>query len=370
MDDARFDAFSRTLGRVGRRRGLLKALTAVAASVFSAQLGVRTVSAIRCRTVADCPEPPCKLVSCEGHKCVFERLPGCCTDDEQCDDGDPCTRDRCDLAINRCQHTPKPEDAPCGAGKFCQGGRCRVACDRLQERCTRGQGVNNSCCQRGDAAEGLLCRPSPFGDDRCCRPLNHACQSNSDCCGSETQTPACRNGECCYAHGSECTHDDNCCGDGICRGAAGTSTGVCCQPEPKSTTCQGKCGKVTNNCGQRVTCDCCHLRRACDTAEDCCQQFAPTACRSVKGSSQSFCCRANGYICGRDSECCGAGVCRGTAGNGRCCQLPQGTCHRHGDCCGQARCENGRCCEPNTGAACNYDEDCCGFGRCEFNICR
>jgi hypothetical protein len=366
MDDVRFDALSRSLGRLGDRRSALKALAALAMSGLVTRITVQPAAARPCQTVADCPEPPCQSVTCKRGKCVFVQAPGCCTEDAQCDDDDPCTSDTCDLSLNRCQHTPTPEGAACGAHKSCRNGRCR--CARLQEPCRSAEGLDNDCCQVGDS-NGLVlgnysfCRESPLGDQRCCRGNGGICDLASDCCSSEGVTPGCRNRECCFLPGSVCQASKECCNNGVCR------DGTCCAPQPKSTTCDGKCGTVLNNCGSLIDCGCCPLRRVCARASDCCQQHGPTQCKVIHGSSQKGCCRASGEVCGRDTECCGEGVCRGSAGNGRCCQPPQQTCGRDGDCCGAAICRDGTCCENRSGASCNGDADCCGIRSCFSGRC-
>ena len=42
-----------------------------------------------------------------------------CEDDGQCDDGFDCTKDRCDLALNRCRHIA--DDTACDDGVYCNG---------------------------------------------------------------------------------------------------------------------------------------------------------------------------------------------------------------------------------------------------------
>lgn len=46
-------------------------------------------------------------------------LGGPCADDEQCDDGFPCTSDRCDPELQRCRHTP--DDTTCADDVYCNG---------------------------------------------------------------------------------------------------------------------------------------------------------------------------------------------------------------------------------------------------------
>lgn len=41
-----------------------------------------------------------------------------------CDDGDPCTNDLCDVAHGGCYHEAFADDAPCSPGKICFQGKC------------------------------------------------------------------------------------------------------------------------------------------------------------------------------------------------------------------------------------------------------
>ncbi|TNF23341.1 MAG: hypothetical protein EP329_27740, partial [Deltaproteobacteria bacterium] len=43
-----------------------------------------------------------------------------------CDDGDPCSVDSC--GASGCEHTPLPDETPCGAGATCQAGHCVQTC--------------------------------------------------------------------------------------------------------------------------------------------------------------------------------------------------------------------------------------------------
>lgn len=328
MDEVRFDALSRTLGRLGPRRSALKALAALAAGGLSAHLGWHAAAAQQT-----------------------------CTVPSECDNSNPCTTASCDNEM--CTQTPVPEGSECRQGKSCHNGVCR--CGRPQELCN-GDPFTNDCCQGADFDTATRCLDSLFGDKRCCRPTGANCTANSDCCATASLTPGCRNGACCRLPGSVCQDDNTCCGADVCR------NGTCCRSEDKAITCQDTCGKVRNNCGGMVDCGCCPLRRLCDDANDCCQQFGPTECKVRGTSSQKTCCRAPGEVCGRDSECCGTGVCRGSGRNARCCEQPQGTCRRDGDCCGAAVCRNGRCCE-KVGRGCDDDHDCCSVLGCFRNTC-
>src|SRR5215216_4288449 len=82
-----------------------------------------------------------------------------------------------------------------------------------------------------------------------------------------------------------------------------------CQPDAVAQTCAGKCGTVTDNCGNRVSCGPCACApcptcQTCDTATGQCVNAANrTRCgdadgRCCNGICCNGCCRANG--------CCGA----------------------------------------------------------------
>ena len=49
-----------------------------------------------CQSSSSCAPSPCREAECLSHHCVFsEARPGCCATDADCDDGDPCTANRC-----------------------------------------------------------------------------------------------------------------------------------------------------------------------------------------------------------------------------------------------------------------------------------
>lgn len=102
-----------------------------------------------CRGVGDCPPNPCASdVTCLGGECRYEALPAssacpsgvcdgrepapacvACRAADECDDGDPCTVDRCDDAT--CTHTPSCDDGgppmDGGGGSTPSGCGCRGA---------------------------------------------------------------------------------------------------------------------------------------------------------------------------------------------------------------------------------------------------
>jgi hypothetical protein len=57
-----------------------------------------------CQEIADCPGQgnPCVTPTCEECNCLDLPVEGCCLEDRDCDDGEPCTRDTCDLETHTC----------------------------------------------------------------------------------------------------------------------------------------------------------------------------------------------------------------------------------------------------------------------------
>jgi hypothetical protein len=103
---------------------------------------------------ACCVEADCPGGDCPGDGCTANRddIAGCCPCNcslspitcEGCDDGNPCTEDRCD-PVTGCSHVPAPDgtscaDAdPCNGEETCRGGTCSPgppkSCDD-HDRCT------------------------------------------------------------------------------------------------------------------------------------------------------------------------------------------------------------------------------------------
>ena len=115
-----------------------------------------------------------RVVACGGD--------GSCVDDENCDDGNPCTEDRCISydpdaplceVVQRCSHSPAADGTSCGSGKVCADGECGenrcedVVCDD-DDVCTddRCDYVDGTCeftpvfCSDGDACTEATCDPA------------------------------------------------------------------------------------------------------------------------------------------------------------------------------------------------------------------
>lgn len=115
---------------------------------------------------------------------IDDTLGGPCNDDSQCDDEISCTIDVCDLAIERCRHSP--DDATCQNGVYCDG----------VERCDAKLGCRLGvpvACSDGDVCTIDTCLEEMSGCEHKLRdadfdgaPDGH-CIANGDC---DDQDPA------------------------------------------------------------------------------------------------------------------------------------------------------------------------------------
>ena len=142
----------------------------------------------------------------------------CCTTDAECDDGDPCTIDRCDLVENICLHIPDPE---CGEPCCHPDGTCKIVtagtCDGKVVAACLGDGDGNGI---DDACQNQKCDNCPPGEhwvDRCppadptvpgiCKITGDPCLLDSECEGTCSLTTVL------------CSSDDECSGGGdVCVG--------------------------------------------------------------------------------------------------------------------------------------------------------
>ena len=64
-----------------------------------------------CLADEHCPALPCEAVTCSDFQCLYVPAPqdGCCDVDAECDDGNACTVDTCDLASGTCASEIPPE---------------------------------------------------------------------------------------------------------------------------------------------------------------------------------------------------------------------------------------------------------------------
>ena len=105
-------------------------------------------------------------------------LGGPCTDDAQCDDLIPCTFDRCDQTLSRCRNTP--DDTQCADAEYCNGQEKCV----LRQGCVPGPVITcqdgNPCTIDRCVEETRSCERVPRDVDGDGDPDDH-CSANRDC---------------------------------------------------------------------------------------------------------------------------------------------------------------------------------------------
>jgi hypothetical protein len=121
-----------------------------------------------CQTVAECDDGnPCTRDGCLSRGvCSNVLLAGCtvCTADAQCDDRNPCTTDRC--TGGRCLSTPRENGSACGDDDVCNG----------EETCQAGscEASNPFPCDDGDPCTTDRCNATA-GCTHQANPLCEAC---------------------------------------------------------------------------------------------------------------------------------------------------------------------------------------------------
>jgi hypothetical protein len=113
-----------------------------------------------------------------------------CVEDEDCDDGNPCTEDWCYSydpdapitceVVQRCGHLPEDDGTSCGSGKVCVLGACiENLCEDVV--CEDGNACTDDTC---DYEDGMCHFTSRCDDgDDCtediCNPLDGSCDSTT-----------------------------------------------------------------------------------------------------------------------------------------------------------------------------------------------
>jgi hypothetical protein len=292
--------------------------------------------ASECATPSDCPTPPfadCRTVACDAHRCVLtdaaarapttSQIAGDCQQiecdghglvrsaavDDPRDDGRDCTADTCAEGVPA--NTPKAAGTPCqqGGGAVCNGTGDCVGC--LSDTDCAGQICKASSCVPPGCANNV--KDGGETDKDCggpCDPCadNRHCVIGADCVSLVCVSKVCKSPTCGDAvkNGSEadvdcgggcppCADNKACavandCAGGVCNGQ------LCCTPALDAITCLGRCGVVTNTCGQPITCG------ACGGATTCVQTF----CVCVPDPTTTTCAGKCGSIannCGQTLDC-------------------------------------------------------------------
>ncbi len=216
--------------------------------------GTPCVAADPCAAEAECREQVCEVMSLR-----------------TCDDGDPCSTDRCNTADGSCLHgtaesgAPCEMEDPCVESASCFGGEC-VASGFVD-------------CDDGDPCTDDYCSPEQGGcvhttADACCECQNdNQCNDDNPCTVDSCADCACNNervAESCCADVSECEDGDPCtidrCEELVC--AYEPADWECCESEQdcddEDPCTIDRCEE--NTCARESIEGCC-LTVACRSAE-------------------------------------------------------------------------------------------------------
>jgi hypothetical protein len=298
-----------------------------------------------CQRAADCAAEACRTVACTNGQCLYTVVAdgadpsGACT---HCCEGVCCqgTANQCNLAGLCC--APNCAGRECGPDGCGRGGTCGPGCRPGQ-----------TCDEAGQCTGTPTCSPQTCS--------NGCCADSGACQPGNANTVCGRGGTACQ----DCTTQSQVCGGGGTPGVCGCAS--------DATTCAGKCGSVTNNCGRQVNCSalcpgCCDNQGVCQPGND----------LDVCGAGGAACqdCIFRGFCvdgrCQCTADVCPEGCCDNGPGNaGECIVNSPGICGVGGEqcfacqsgqhCCGRHCCDQGHaCCDPG---CCAPGLVCCG-GAC------
>jgi len=211
------------------------------------------VAGAKCQCSADCA----KLGNCcKDYKAICTG----CKSDAVCDDGNPCTTDKCDTKTGACTSTGVKDGATCDDGNACSDkDTCtKGSCGGEAKKCTDGNVCTYDSCDpikgcvfpsnSAKCDDGNLCTVESVCNNGKCLGAKQKCNDNkpctSDSCDSKT-------GKCTYKarpDGSACSTGDACllgakCKAGVCAGKKkDCHDGNACTVD----ACDAKTGKCSN----------------------------------------------------------------------------------------------------------------------------
>ncbi|HRI65435.1 MAG TPA: hypothetical protein PK156_14405 [Polyangium sp.] len=320
-----------------------------------------------------------------------------CLADTDCNDGNPCTTNTCNVMTNTCVYAP----VVCAALD-----QCHVAgtCDMATGMCSNPNASDgttcsdsNACTQADTCQAGACVGANPvtcMAMDQChvagtCDTATGQCDNPAAADGTTcsdgngcTQTDTCQTGACVGANPVTCMALDQCHVAGICD----TATGMCSNPNANDgTACSDNnactqsdtCQMGTCTGANPVTCtamDQCHVAGTCDTATGQCDNPAAadgTTCSDGNGCTQTDTCQmgsctgANPVTCVAQDQCHVAGTCDTATGQ---CDNPtvaDGTACNDSDACTQMdTCQTGTCTGANP-ITCAAMDQCHVVGVCD-----
>lgn len=318
---------------------------------------------------------------------------GSCTGPtKDCDDGDPCTTDRCDL-VQGCKSIAKNRDEPCDDGLFCTinevcqfvGGATKLSCVGVARSCANlgdicndaaCDEINDQCVKDPAPREGAICDDNLFCtvDDKCasgqCKGSTRDCGDGLNCtgdlcdeakneCVSTLDAGNCLISNACFASGDgrpgfACQFCDPaqstsawslragfCFIDGACYADGATRPGNVCQ----------QCATGTSTSAWDINTDSrpCPDNLFCTINETC----SGGVCQTTALDCSSLDNECNDGVCSEGTDQCVRQAATGRSCNdGKNCTGPD-TCNSGGTCQGSENCGVGQSCDPANECALN-----------------
>ncbi len=319
--------------------------------------------------------------TCEAGVCVAGKA-------KLCDDGNPCTADKCDPVQGCVQQSddgaPCSDDNPCTIGDLCQNGGCLAG---ITKTCSSVDACQSAKCNQADGKcvftdkqDGLPCDDSTLctSADNC---ASGACKGTLIACddGNPCTTDSCDLAKGCTStdfvggcsDGNGCTEGDACKASACLPGSAKS-----CDDGDGCTL--DTCNKINGECGHAAIVGCggnCNTGADCNDSNPCTDdtcaggkcQVAPNsqACDDKELCTQSDLC-AGGVCAGSQLGCddknpCTIDTCDPTAG---CAHQPSSLGCEDGNACTVGDVCAGGACKPGPGATCD-DGNVCTSDACD-----
>lgn len=286
---------------------------------------------------------------------------GCCSEDEQCEDGARCLRPST-ATYGVCAATPGEgrcfDDGDCEGGDLCADAvvcACGAECEPSPGTC---EGSDGCCTSDDDCGDDQVCRGGdPDGGGCAPAPDIGECYTDEDCGPGIVCEGAviCGCAEKCLITLGECNVSRDCCmldtdcgPDRICRGRNALGDDGTCVP----LLGEGQCFEL-DDCGPDTFCEggsVCGCTEECAIAMGSCEPVGPACCAG-------------------DSECTGDQVCAlpSTMTDGRCvAPAAEGECWSSSECAPSESCINMMTCGclpcqmPEMPGVCLEESGCCG----------
>ena len=309
----------------------------------------------QCCTAGDCPGTTCSPATCDNGVCGRAPIEGCCTGDDQCYDGNPCTTDTC--VANTCTHSSVTDNTGCGTGQACCNGTCTPItttsnCGTCGHTCPAGATCSNGVCFGGGCQSDAEC--TGCGD----------CQTGQCVITPDKVSGFCRctnTPDCCTATVDRCQRRNNC--DIV---TCDTNSNTCVHTPVSCSGCTA-CNLSDGTC----TFDTCPACQQCNNGTQCVPNTSLNFAKYPCEDGHKFCyngqcisCLPTGDECTSNSQCCTDWCAPDIHLNGKyvctCSISGFGTCTTNGNCCNY-------CCN-SVGVCANFAEDLDNCGACGVRV--